>query len=161
MFIVVVLSTQSTFGLQENSSKNNNLATSEKLSMNSESNQTLFPGKVNTIKIPHINFIPESQLGNISDILTGYMTVVSILLATAGLVLGTAPEYTSNKKRKDYRTFINFMLGATILIIFYSIFLIAVTGEMQLDLVGFGALLIPVYAISNLTRRRLGEEKVG
>lgn len=98
----------------------------------------------------------KDDLPSLSEVLIGYLTVVSILVATVGFFLGLAPEYTTAKKRNYYRTLTISMLLATVVLIGYGIFLILMSGHLYFHLVAFISLSIPVGALWSLTIRKLG-----
>ena len=101
-----------------------------------------------------LNFIPKDEMDHLSDILTGYMTIISILIATAVFFVTMLQQFTTPDTKKKYQTLTYSLLVASVILVGYGISLIIITGQFQLDFIAFFALIIPIYAIWSVSRRK-------
>jgi hypothetical protein len=99
------------------------------------------------------NFIPKSELTNLPDILTGYMTVISILIATDVFFVTTLQGFIKPETRKKYSLLSYALLSVSAILIGYGLLLIAITHILMLDIMAFLALIIPLAALWKISSR--------
>lgn len=119
--------------------------------------QSTSTNKVSTTEnnnvIVSLNFLPESELSHIPDILASYLTVISILIATDVFFVTTLQGFIKPENRKKYRSLSYALLSVSAILIGYGLFLIAITHILMLDILAFLTLLIPLGALWKISGR--------
>ena len=137
--------------IDENSSLTTNDKKSNTLTDNLISTGADSPKLEEGVKDVDDVFLSKKEL---PDTLNSYLTVISILIATAGFIVGLTPQFADKERKRPYVRFIRILLFTTSFFIGYSIILILILQNSYHHLIAFGALALTVITIFWVTQKK-------